>query len=95
MVLGRKNALTKHLYKAMLDETQGKASIYYMNKEKATRLLAGAGLQLPRSYNAYGYVSNIQQEGPLVNHKYLLRTYWTGFSFCISFCMGLQNAIIS
>ena len=32
------------------------------------------GLQLPLKYNAYGYVHNIQQEGPLVNQKYFGQT---------------------
>lgn len=70
-IFGKTNAVTKLLYDAMVDESNGKFSLLYMNKKEAVTLLQRAGLQLPSGLKHHdGFIHSIRVSGSPVNMKF-------------------------
>ena len=72
-VHGRKNAVTRLLADALDDYANGKASLFYWDKEKATTLLRKARVIMPKSSVQIhsGYMASIRDADSTVkkNHK--------------------------
>ena len=73
-VFGKSNAITKLLYDAVSDETNGKTALYYWNKKVALSLLQKAGLQLPGVLPQDGYIHSISDSGSNVNKRFTKQT---------------------
>lgn len=58
-VFGKDNVITKLLDTAIKKEEAGEVAIYYLDKEKASSLMSGAGLQLPGGRISSGFIHNI------------------------------------
>ena len=71
-VHGRKNAVTRLLADALNDYANGKASLFYWDKEKATTLLRTAGVTMPKTSVLIhsGYISSIRDENSPVKARY-------------------------
>ena len=69
-VFGKSNAVTKLLYNAVLEEKNGKTTLFYWNKKVAVSLLQRAGLQLPGGLPQDGYIHSITDSGSNVNKKF-------------------------
>ncbi len=71
-VHGRKNAVTRLLADALDDYANGKASLFYWDKEKATTLLRTAGVTMPKTSVLIhsGYISSIRDENSPVKARY-------------------------
>ena len=64
-------SVTKLLYDAINDESNGKFSLLYWNKKEATTLLQRAGLQLPGSLIPRdGFIHSIRENASPVNPKF-------------------------
>ena len=70
-VHGRKNAVTRLLADALNDYANGKASLFYWDKEKATTLLRTAGVTMPKTSVQIhsGYIASIRDAGSPVKPK--------------------------
>ena len=70
-VHGRKNAVTRLLADALDDYANGKASLFYWDKEKATTLLRTAGVTMPKTSVQIhsGYIASIRDAGSPVKPK--------------------------
>ena len=68
---GRKNAVTRLLADALNDYVNGKASLFYWDKEKATTLLRRARVAMPKvSVQIHsGYIASIRDAGSPVKPK--------------------------
>lgn len=71
-VHGRKNAVTRLLADALNDYANGKASLFYWDKEKATTLLRRARVTMPKSSVLIhsGYIASIRDENSPVKARY-------------------------
>lgn len=71
-VHGRKNAVTRLLADALNDYANGKASLFYWDKEKATTLLRTAGVTMPKTSVQIhsGYIASIRDENSPVKARY-------------------------
>lgn len=75
-VHSRGNAITSLLNNAVKAEQAGKIGVYYIEKNKASALLQGAGLQLPSGlFQADGFIHSIRDKGSPVNNKLPNVTY--------------------
>lgn len=70
-VHGRKNAVTRLLADALNDYANGKTSLFYWDKEKATTLLRMARVTMPKASVLIhsGYISSIRDENSPVKPK--------------------------
>ncbi len=75
-VHARKNALTKLMTDALLDEANGKTSVFYWNKKRTISLFAGARVTMPKSsYNLEdGSLHMITDAGTPVKQKITTQT---------------------
>ena len=64
-----KNTALQQLRSAILDELNGKTSLFYWNKKEAVALAQRAGLQLPSGLPKDGSIHSIRESGSKVNTK--------------------------
>ena len=64
-----KNTALQQLRSAILDELNGKTSLFYWNKKEAVALEQLAGLQLPGGLPKDGFMHSIRESGSKVNTK--------------------------
>ena len=64
-----KNTALQQLRSAILDELNGKTSLFYWNKKEAVALAQRAGLQLPSGLPKDGSMHSIRESGSKVNTK--------------------------
>ena len=64
-----KNTALQQLRSAILDELNGKTSLFYWNKKEAVALAQRAGLQLPGGLPKDGFMHSIRESGSNVNTK--------------------------
>ena len=64
-----KNTALQQLRSAILDELNGKTSLFYWNKKEAVALAQLAGLQLPGGLPKDGFIHSIRESGSKVNTK--------------------------
>ncbi len=67
-IFGKTNVENK-IANALVQESQGKMSVYYWNKKEATTLLQRAGVQFPSALPQDGFVHSIREKGSPVNAK--------------------------
>lgn len=68
-VFSKDNALTHLLQTAISKEAAGQTAIYYLDKEKASSLLSGAGLQLPEGRLSSGFGQSVNGPHSLVKPR--------------------------
>ena len=72
----RKNAITYLLKEALSNEKSGKIGVFYIEKNKASKLLQSVGLQLPETLNdSDGFVHSIREKNSPVKPKFEDVTY--------------------
>ena len=70
-VFGKTNSVSKLLYDAVNDESNGKFSVLYWDKKEAISLLQRAGLQLPGTLMPHdGFIHSIRESASPVNMKF-------------------------